>query len=86
MVFNLEKIASLLPSDDFGAETSVNEKEQCRNGLNSYHMLRSGLSSLLALTILTLPAHAVATSSSTESRIWQGWLQGGKERDQDRRF
>src|SRR6267378_5978089 len=37
--------------------------------------LRSGLLSAFILTTFSRPAHAAATSSSTESRIWQGRLQ-----------
>src|SRR3989449_1519103 len=41
-------------------------------------MLRSGLLSALILTTFTRPAHAAATSSTTESRIWQGRLQAAE--------
>src|SRR6267378_1298052 len=40
--------------------------------------MRSGLLSAFILTTFSRPAHATATSSSTESRIWQGRLQAAE--------
>src|SRR5882724_2023631 len=40
--------------------------------------LRSGWLSAFILTTFTRPAHPTATSSSTESRIWQGRLQAAE--------
>ena len=45
----------------------------------SYQTPRSGWSSTLTLTIFTLPAHAVATSSNTDLRTWQGRLHGAEK-------
>src|SRR6266481_665945 len=76
---NLERIASLLAVPTIRTHTLALTK-QSKVGMDrmSYQTPRSGWSSTLTFATFTVPAHALATSSSTDSITWQGRLHGAE--------